>query len=178
MCLFYNYHSHCAHPTAVPQTTISASATLFSACQISLCVERPLYLKHCRTSETTGSLRSFVLISSLSMFLTLAFLLLSFVRDDTCSLSSFCSFFFLSSLPWFLYVCPQPSLCLACFHTPFSMQAPEYPHCGELCSEDCFIWLWKLCVNISCLYPLGGVMAAITHCCSTKTDISLYLSLC
>lgn len=47
-----------------------------------------------------------------------------------------------------------------------------YPHCGELC----FIWVWKQCANIACLYPLGGIMAAITHWCSTKTDI--LLSLC
>ncbi len=98
VCLFYNYSSHCVHPTAVPQTTISASATLYNGCQITpcgLCWERPLYLKHCRNfwnNRDTQFLCSNFLSSS--VFDTILLVILSFVCGDTCSFSSlFISFF-------------------------------------------------------------------------------------
>lgn len=153
----------------MPQTTVSASATLFNGCQITpcgLCWERPLYLKHYRNfwnNRDTQLLCSNFLSSSV---LRLSFLWLSFVCSDTCSFSS------LFIPPQSFYIFPQQSLRLACFHTPFSMLALGIP---TVENSACFIWVWKQCANIACLYPLGGIMAAITHWCSTKADISLSL---
>lgn len=75
--------------------------------------------------------------------------------------------------PESLYASPHQSLCLTCFHTTFSLLALGIP---TVESSVCFIWVWKLCANIACLYPLGRIMAAITHWCITKTDILLSLS--
>lgn len=90
--LFHNYKCHCVHPTAVPRTTISASATLFNRCQITacgLCWERPLYFKLCRNfwNNRDTQFSSYHLLSS-SVFDTILLVILSFMRGDTCSFSS------------------------------------------------------------------------------------------
>lgn len=168
MRLFYNYNSHCVRPTAVPQTTISASATLFNGCQITpcgLCSEGPLYFKTLQEllkqqGHSTQLLCSNFLSSSVFHHQPSCDCLLC---GDTCFFSSvFILFFFPSSTPFRLsfYISAQQSLCLACFHTPFSMLAPGIP---TVENSVCFIWVWKQCANIACLYPLGGIMAAISH---------------
>ncbi len=98
VCLFYNYNSHCVRPTAVPQTTISASVTLFNGCQITpcgLCWERPLYLKLCRNfSNNRDTLFLCYNLLSSSVFDTVLLVILSFVRGDTCSFFSLFIFIF------------------------------------------------------------------------------------
>lgn len=158
--------------SAEPKTAISATATLFNGCQISLCGlgwERPLYL-NTGTIQTTGTPTPSVLFSSLCQILTLAFLALPFSEQRHLLL-----FFLLYLLFFFLTASlfispPHLSLWLTCFHTPFSLLA-----LGILTVENsvCFVWVWKMCANIACLYPLGKIMVAITHWCITKTDILL-----
>lgn len=134
-------------------------------------VERDHYISNSAvTSETTGTLSSFLIIYSHPLFFdTILRVILSVMRGDTCSFSSL----FISSPPTLsFYISPHQSLWLACFHTPFSMLALGIP---TVENSACFIWVWKQCANIACLYPLGGIMATITHWFSTKTDISLSL---
>lgn len=64
-----------------------------------------------------------------------------------------------------MYIYPHQSLRHACFHIPFSVLARGI---SAVENSAFFIWVWKQCANIACLYPLGGIMAAIAHWCSTK----------
>lgn len=79
---------------------------------------------------------------------------------------------------------------ISSFFFSFFLSLPFKSSCSNLYASHAFtlhfpcwlvvspLWrtLWKQCANIACLYPLGGIMAAITHWCSTQTDI--LLSLC
>lgn len=88
------------------------------------------------------------------------------MHGDTCS---FCSLFISFFPPLVFFLSPPTNLYAS--HA-FTLHFP------------CWLWvspLWRTlpvsseCANIACLYPLGGIMAAITHWCSTKSDISLSL---
>lgn len=82
-------------------------------------------------------------------------------------LSLFSFFSFLSlfiSLPTNLYASHAFTLHFPCWVwvSPLWRTLPVSSGCGN-------------CANIACLNPLGGIMAAINHWCSTKTDILLAL---
>ena len=133
-------------------------------------VERDHYIwNSAGTSETTGTLFYNFLSSSVFFKLSFLWFFFGFFCAWRHLLLLFSLYFLFSPPPHSspsLFISPPTNLYAS--HA-FTLHFPCWLWVSPLWRTLAFfIWVWKQCANIACLYPLGGIMAAITHWCSTK----------